>query len=317
MEFSQEQLLQLTPLIVSRFLKKLAYGAPNPGPNDPPIHARSTHLEQAKKAISHFMPNQQAWVVEYGVGNPTRSAIVNQVIKDVKKAEVRRVGRASNAKRDMKRPEFRKTLRLLEYRTDFECASKYTAMAKLQFHIIGRSDDICNLETADIRSHDQFPDFALQMRVSWSKNVLDERRCPDQLLLGAEDSDCCVLIALGCYLESAVTRTGNKFLFGEHHDDREPKRLAARYYRILGACWKNDEFQELLRQTRGSVGTHSLRKFPATWCSEHGASQNDIEIRGRWKGSGANRVVTRYINVEQLPTNARLAGMLAVGGPVR
>jgi len=166
MEFSQEQLLQLTPLIVSRFLKKLAYGAPNPGPNDPPIHARSTHLEQAKKAISHFMPNQQAWVVEYGVGNPTRSAIVNQVIKDVKKAEVRRVGRASNAKRDMKRPEFRKTLRLLEYRTDFECASKYTAMAKLQFHIIGRSDDICNLETADIRSHDQFPDFALQMRVS-------------------------------------------------------------------------------------------------------------------------------------------------------
>jgi hypothetical protein len=153
--------------------------------------------------------------------------------------------------------------------------------------------------------------------VSWSKNVLDERRCPDQLLLGAEDSDFCVLIALGCYLESHVTRLGRKYLFGENNGDTEPKRLGGKYYRILKACWRNEDFQELLAQTRGSVGTHSLRKFPATWCSEHGASQDDVEIRGRWKGSSSGRVVSRYINVEQLPTDAKMASTLAVGGPVR
>ena len=67
-----------------------------------------------KKALSHFMPNQQHWVVEHNVGNPTKSTIVNQVIKNVQLAEVRRQGRASNAKQDTKRAEFKKTLRLLE-----------------------------------------------------------------------------------------------------------------------------------------------------------------------------------------------------------
>ena len=41
-----------------------------------------------------------------------------------------------------------------------------------------------------------------------------------------------------------------------------------------------------------------------------------MEIRGRWKGQKNGRVVNCYINVEQLPTDAKLAGILAVGGPI-
>jgi hypothetical protein len=73
---------------------------------------------------------------------------------------------------------------------------------------------------------------------------------------------------------------------------------------------------QLIEQTRGSLGSHSLRKFPATWAAEHGCADREVEIRGRWKGHKNGRIVNRYISVEQLPTDAKVAGILAVGGPV-
>jgi hypothetical protein len=60
-----------------------------------------------------------------------------------------------------------------------------------------------------------------------------------------------------------------------------------------------------------------LRKFPATWAAEHGATDPEVEIRGRWKGHKNGRIVNRYISVEQLTTDARVAGLLCVGGPVK
>jgi hypothetical protein len=71
--------------------------------------------------------------------------------------------------------------------------SKFPAMLKTQFHII------------DLRSHDNFGDFALQTKVSWSKNVMEERECPDQILIGAADTDFCVLLGLVCCMESRMT----------------------------------------------------------------------------------------------------------------
>ena len=209
---------------------------------------------------SYFMPNRQHWVVGADVGNPTKSEPVNQVINNVKKAEVRKQGRASNAKRDMKKAEFRKTIQLLQDSHGlpgvghFDLASKFTAMMKLQFHIIGRTDDVTNVETADLKSHSKFGDFALQMKVHWSKNVLDERDCPDQLLIGAMDDDFCVLVALACYLESRLSsNVANRYLFCDAEDDIAPDRLNARYYRVLKSCWRNPDFQQLLRITRGSI----------------------------------------------------------------
>jgi hypothetical protein len=49
--------------------------------------------------------------------------------------------------------------------------------------------------------------------------------------------------------------------------------------------------------------------------SEHGATDPEIEIRGRWKGEKNGRIVNRYISVEQLTTDAKVAGILCVGGP--
>ena len=49
----------------------------------------------------------------------------------------------------------------------------------------------------ELMVHGLFP-FALQAHMHWSKNVLDERHCPSQIII----SDFCVLLNVGLNLES-------------------------------------------------------------------------------------------------------------------
>jgi hypothetical protein len=180
------------------------------------------------------------------------------------------------------------------------------------------SQNLFNFMPNDLRSHDTFGEFALQTKLSWSKNVMEERACPDQLLIGAADTDFCILLALACYLESRMTTNRNgHYLFGDRDEKFEPDRANERYCRTLRQCWSDPEFLELMARVKGSLGSHSNRKFPATWCAENGRSNPEVDIRGRWKGNKSGRVINCYISVEQLPTDAKLAGILAVGGPVR
>jgi hypothetical protein len=66
----------------------------------------------------------------------------------------------------------------------------------------------------DVRGHRTFSDFVLPTKVMWSKNVRDERRCPDQIILGANDPSWCVLIHMAVYLESFLEKHQNgKYLF--------------------------------------------------------------------------------------------------------
>lgn len=78
-------------------------------------------------------------------------------------------------------------------------------MKKFQFQMIGWADDIANLEANDLQLHSTFGNFALQIKASLSKSVTDEHNCPDQILLNANDTDICVLLALSCYLERRLT----------------------------------------------------------------------------------------------------------------
>ena len=52
----------------------------------------------------------------------------------------------------------------------------------------------------DILPNPDFP-FALKCQFKWSKNIVEERQTPQQILLGAMDEDFCVLCALGIYLQ--------------------------------------------------------------------------------------------------------------------
>jgi hypothetical protein len=101
--FTQAQLLEIRPRDLVRYMCLQAYKTADPTAEDKPMYARSTGLEVIKKAISSFMPNKNVkWNVESQTGNPTMSVAVNELIKKIKKAEVRKQGKKSNAKRDLK-----------------------------------------------------------------------------------------------------------------------------------------------------------------------------------------------------------------------
>ena len=276
-QFEQEALATITPKELVRWFRLISYGTETPGQDDRPTLRSSSGISFCKKAISYFMADGSAqWNTQAQTGNPTMSRAVNRLIQEIKKLEVRKQGKKSNAKRDMKRPEFKKTLELLSNENNFVYQTKIPAMLKLQFHLIGRTDDICNLETKDLREHEKFPAFALHTKVAWSKNVNEERDCPDQIILGANDPDFCTLIALAGYLESRFTDNWGtpRFLFGERDDDDEPLRMNANYMNVLKKIWKKAAFKQVKAEVRGGIGTHSIRKFASTWCSEHGASPN-------------------------------------------
>ena len=130
---------------------------------------------------------------------------------------------------------------------------------------------------------------------------MEERDCPDQSMLGCNDCDFCVLPSLACHLESKIAdNIGDcHFLFGENDNDDEPKCINGQYGAMLKKVWKTEEFIDLARRVRGDIGTHSIRKFASTWASENGCTTNEVEIRGRWKGTRGGRVVNRCISVEQ------------------
>ena len=86
---SNDQLFTITPEHVCRFLCFKAYGTESPNfATDKPTHGRSSSLEFAKKAISYFMPNRLlAWNEQTRSGNPTRSTLVKNIIKRVKRTK--------------------------------------------------------------------------------------------------------------------------------------------------------------------------------------------------------------------------------------
>jgi hypothetical protein len=96
---SEEELFTLTPEDIYAFLATKGYGVTNPSPTAHPTNGRSASLEFSKKAISYFMPNRLiVWNQRTREGNLTRSNIVNELIKRVKKQEIRRQGRTSQAR---------------------------------------------------------------------------------------------------------------------------------------------------------------------------------------------------------------------------
>ncbi|ETP00324.1 hypothetical protein F441_22259 [Phytophthora nicotianae CJ01A1] len=102
MNFSEQARLNITPELLCRWMNHRAYGSEQPTKDMKPTHARSSTLELYKKAISSFMPRLTIpWDNVRHEGNPTRSEAINQLIKTVKRFEVRREGVLSSARRSI------------------------------------------------------------------------------------------------------------------------------------------------------------------------------------------------------------------------
>jgi hypothetical protein len=70
--------------------------------------------------------------------------------------------------------------------------------------MIARIDDTQFL-MENLTAHPDF-DFTLQSKLTWSKNVHEERDAPNQILIGAMDPWFCVLLDWPCGLRSSSSR---------------------------------------------------------------------------------------------------------------
>ena len=134
-EFSDEELLAAVPEDVLKWMQFSTFGSTDSDViNVTPAKIRSSTLEVMKKAIFWYMPNRlQIWNEQIKSGNPTRSREVNVFIKCVRKMEVRRVGKSSNARRPMSMAEFRKAIRIFERENNFENRYRFPTMIKYQY----------------------------------------------------------------------------------------------------------------------------------------------------------------------------------------
>jgi hypothetical protein len=105
--YSDDELNAITPAHVLQWMNFRTFGTINPAVDSSPISARSSSLQYLKKAISSLHPNRlMVWSAGCNEGNPTRNVEINDLIKRVKKKEVRKQGVASQTQRAITELEF-------------------------------------------------------------------------------------------------------------------------------------------------------------------------------------------------------------------
>jgi hypothetical protein len=71
---------------------------------------------------------------------------------------------------------------------------------KFQLHMIARMDNTAHVKISDVHVHSKF-EFALTVRLRWTKIFLEERDAPEKIILGAMDSDYCLVVTLSIYIQ--------------------------------------------------------------------------------------------------------------------
>jgi hypothetical protein len=312
-EFERDVLLEVKPEHIKRWCCVKVFGIPDPTDDDHPTLGRSSSILFYKKAISHFMPNRlMSWNEVTEMGNPTKSREMNDLIKRVKKEEIRKTGKKSSARRGLAHGEYLSVQEVLRGRNNDKERYLVPCVMNLQYNMIARLDDACELEFEDLKENEQFP-FAPLIQMCWSKNVHEERDAPEQILLGAQDWRYCILLSLAVFLEVWI---GNgqgmlgTLVFNAGNDD--PRQTKNDVSSILRDILQSHEFQ---RAKPGPLGTHSIRKLGSTHARRSGCSKDDTDSRARWKRK--RRQQDDY-NDPTLPyPDAKVAGRLCIGGPIK
>ena len=126
-----------------------------------------------------------SWNAIAQMGNPTKSIEVNELIKAIKKEEVRKQGKPSSARRALTHQEFIRILETLKGEDQDDCHRHgLPGLLVTQCNLIARIEDTCQFLAENLTDTHEF-DFALRSKLNWSKNVHEEREAPNQILVGA------------------------------------------------------------------------------------------------------------------------------------
>ena len=266
------------------------------------------------------MPSKlEPWNKRTKQGNPTRSVEVNEMVKKMRKFEVRKQGAPSKARRALKVAEYESIINVLRRSDDTTKRFLQVAFHAYQLHMIARLDDTAHVKKDNIKSHLDY-DFCLLGQIRWSKNVSEERDAPNKIIFGAMDTRYCVLLALAMHLEvwfasPEGSTPVNDFIFGIGGEDKDkgPARTKTTIYNCLrNYVFKHEDFRH--DEVAGPLGTHSFRKLPASLARKKGCSRDDVDSRGRWRKV---RVSDSYIDVTLPYNDAKVASKLCVGGAIK
>jgi hypothetical protein len=179
-----------------------------------------------------------------------------------------------------------------------------------QFHLIVWIDWVCQFQRDNLKAHDRFPLKALKVKLTWSKNVLDERNLPWQTILGSIDMAFCILFNLAVWLELTSCRF-SPYVFNFSEDMTVPSGGTKAKNRAMDVL--RDVFRALeLDIGDGEVRTHSICKCASTHVQANGVSKDDKATRGRWKVTA--RVSDRYDSVDLPYVDSKVAVSLCIGG---
>jgi hypothetical protein len=87
------------------------------------------------------------------------------------------------------------------------------ALTSFQLSMIGRLDDCTKFRLPELLWYPSYPDWCITAHLNWSKNVVDERDCPNQVLDDAMDTRYDVLSNLGAWLNFISSLTQVKMIF--------------------------------------------------------------------------------------------------------
>lgn len=313
-------LLGITALDLQYYFNKFAYGKEKPEPDDRPIK-RSSTLAYMKKAISFYMPRRsQQWDSERQQGNPTKSDELNDLIKRVKKFEVRRQGIPSQARRPFEHKEF---LNVLDINmNDIAIGARAIEMAFLcnalwcwQYHLIARLDDMTQMKLSDIKSNLVHP-FSLAVQMVWSKNIHEERDTAYQIVLGSMDTRLCPLVSMGAYFAVHLARhcrNAGGYLFAVSGGNNDTSAVSKEGVRLrLTHCINSSKFRNIKKDRK--VGSHSIRKAAATYARRCNVMKDNVEARGRWKGDSKKKASSVYMDLLLPVPDASVAAVLCGDG---
>jgi hypothetical protein len=254
------------------------------------------------------------WDPVNNMGNPTQSLKVLKAINDVKKFEVRRQGTPAQVQRPIEYDEFLNVLDIVRDPEEEEDELKRCRLASvltLQWHLIGRIDDMMNLKVDRVGANHNHPGMG-SSKIDWSKNITEEREAVEQTLLASHDANLCCIVSMGMYLEvlgrfdASHIKTGDP-LFGDATSGHRTARNG------LDSVFKNPKF---LKRKPGNLGTHSNRKGPATYASHSGCSQDFVKRHGRWRAH--KQVVDEYIDPSlPYPDAKTVTTLCGPAGPCR
>ena len=315
-EFTPQELGSITPNQIVKWFCLKVYGNPNPDFDANPTLGRSSSLQYYKKSLSFFMPNKlMHWneLADPPSGNPTKSVEVNDIIKRVKKKEVRKQGKSSQARSAFEEHEFEKLISVVEKLSDVEKRLFLSGLLRFQYNMIARIDDSAKLQLGNLTSSCQYSSFTILAKLCWSKNVNEERDAPNQFLFGAMPPSYCVLLGLSTWLEYWISLGHGRdtpFAFGIKGINN-PENIKNRASSLLKSILDDKDMDIIMEGKRGS---HSIRKFATTRARRNDCSIDEIDYRGRWKSR--RRQQDQYTDTLLQWPDARVCKALCKGGAI-